>query len=151
MSSTSELRLLTLGLAPVKTHVGKVFLYDVSQLSESNDGGMRSTQFRKDLKDFLGLTADIPPFPVVDTSGKFDFLAPIKKQTENDMIDICTSEHTKIRAVLMEKARMSSAWIREFFLESDEVFVSSRDHFLELLENWNVDPCQSRKRQSEKK
>lgn len=151
MSSTSELRLLTLGLAPVKTRVGKVFLYDVSQLSESDDGGIRSSQFRKDLKDFLGLTADIPPFPVVDTSGKFDFLAPIKKQIEKNMIDICTSEHTKIRAVLMEKARISSVWIRDFFLQSNEVFVSSGDHFIELLENWNVDPCQSRKNQTENK
>ncbi|KAL3791336.1 hypothetical protein HJC23_006065 [Cyclotella cryptica] len=149
MSSTSELRLLTLGLSPVETPVGKVFLYDVSQLSESDDGGIRSTQFRKDLKDFLGLTADIPPFPAVDTSGKFDFLAPIRKQTEKDKIDICTSEHTKIRAVLMEKARRSSEWIRNFFLQSNDVFVSSRDHFLELLDKWNVDPCQSRKRSSE--
>jgi len=141
ITSASELDLLTLGLNPVKTPVGKVFLYDVSQLSESDDGGIRSTQFRRDLQTFLGLTEEISPFPAVDTSGRFDFLAPIKKQTDKDKIDICNSDHDRIRGVLMEKARTSSAWIRDYFLRSNDVFVSSRAHFLELLNRWNVDPC----------
>ena len=145
MSSSNELDLLTMGLSPVKTLVGKVFLYDVSQLSESEDGTIQSTQFRQDLKEFLGLSVDIPPFPVIDTSGRFDFLEPIKKQTEADKIDICDSDHAIIKEILMEKARTSSAWIKDYFLLSNDVAVSNRGHFLKLLESWNHDPCTAQK------
>ena len=141
MSSSRELDLLTMGLSPVEKPIGKVFLYDVAQLSESEDGTIRSTQFRQDLKDFLGLSVEIPPFPVIDTSGRFNFLEPIKKQTEADMIDICDSDHSRIKDVLMEKARTASAWIKDYFLQSNDVTVSNRKHFLELLESWNDDPC----------
>jgi hypothetical protein len=142
MTSQSELDLLQLGLDPVKTPVGKVFLYEVSQLSESEDGGgSRSTQFRDDLRDFLELTQDIPPFPTVNTAGKFDHLAPIKQQVDKEKIDICDPEHDEIREVLLEKAKLSSRWIRSFFLQSDDVVVSSRQHFRKILDTWNHDPC----------
>lgn len=142
MSSTSEKQLLQLGLQPVKSNVGPVFLYDLSQLSESGDDGVvRSVQFRTDLKRFLGLQKEIPPFPLIDTSGRFDFLSAVKRQVDGNKIDICQSEHDAIRAVLMEKATLASIWIREFFLQSDEVFVSSREHFEKILEGWSHDPC----------
>lgn len=142
MTSQSELDLLQLGLDPVKTPVGKVFLYEVSQLSESEDGGgSRSTQFRDDLRDFFELTQDIPPFPTVNTAGKFDHLAPIKQQVDKEKIDICDPEHDEIREVLLEKAKLSSRWIRSFFLQSDDVVVSSRQHFRKILDTWNHDPC----------
>lgn len=142
MSSASEKQILQLGLDRVKSNVGPVFLYEVSQLSESdNDGGVRSTQFRTDLKRFLGLQQEIPPFPRVDTSGRFDFLPGVKHQINRNKIDICQPKHDIIRKVLMEKAKLASTWIREYFLESDEVFVSSRDHFELILESWMHDPC----------
>ncbi len=142
MSSTSEKQLLQLGLDRVKSNVGPVFLYDVSQLSESDsDGGARSTQFRTDLKRFLGLQTEIPPFPLVDTSGRFDFLPGVKHQVNRNKIDICQPKHDIIRKVLMEKAKLASTWIRKYFLQSDEVFVSSRDHFELILESWMHDPC----------
>jgi hypothetical protein len=143
--TSKELDLLTMGLTPVKTPVGKIFLYDLSQLSESEDGRIQSTQFREDLKAFLGLTVDIPPFPTIDTSGRFDFLEPIKQQTDANKIDICDNEHARIHQVLMEKARTSSVWIRDYFLQSNAVIVSNRSHFVELLERWNEDPCVERK------
>ncbi len=144
MSSASEKQLLQLGLERVKSNVGPVFLYEVSQLSESdNDGGVRSAQFRTDLRRFLGLQEEIqlPPFPIVDTSGRFDFLPGVKHQIDSNKIDICQSKHDIIRKVLMEKAKLASTWIREYFLQSDEVFVSSRDHFELILESWMHDPC----------
>jgi len=142
MSSTSEIQLLQLGLDPVKSKVGPVFLYEVSQLSESGyNGAVRSAQFRTDLKGFLGLQKEIPPFPLIDTSGRFDFLPPVKRQVDRNKIDICQPEHAAIRAVLMEKATLASKWILEYFLQSDEVFVSSRDHFEMILESWKHDPC----------
>ncbi len=142
MSSTSEKQLLQLGLEPVKSKVGPVFLYEVSQLSESGgDGGVRSAQFRTDLKQFLGLQGEIPPFPLVDTSGRFDFLPVVKRQVDKNKIDICQPKHDIIRKVLMEKAKQASTWIRMYFLQSDEVFVSSREHFELILESWMHDPC----------
>ena len=142
MSSSSEKQLLQLGLSRVKSKVGEVFLYEVSQLSESgNDGGARSVKFRKDLKQFLGLHENILPFPVIDTSGRFDFLPIVKRQVDRNKIDICQPEHDVIRAVLMEKAVLASEWIRKYFLQSNEVFVSSREHFESILESWMYDPC----------
>lgn len=142
MSSTSEKELLQLGIAPLKTKVGPVFLYEVSQLSENgDDGGVRSAQFRTDLKKFLGLQKDIHPFQHVDTSGRFDYLAHVKRQVDQNKIDICKTEHDVIREVLMKKARASSKWLREYFIQSDEVFVSAREHFVSILESWMYDPC----------
>ena len=142
MSSTSEKELLQLGIAPLKTKVGPVFLYEVSQLSENgDDGGVRSAQFRTDLKKFLGLQKDIHPFQHVDTSGRFDYLAHVKRQVDQNKIDKCKTEHDVIREVLMKKARASSKWLREYFIQSDEVFVSAREHFVSILESWMYDPC----------
>ena len=146
MTSTSEKDLLQLGLEPVKTKLGPVFLYEISQLSDSGDpGGVRSAQFRKDLKRFLGLQQEIPPFPFIDTSGRFDFLAPVKRQVDQNKINICDANHDAIRGVLMEKAILASEWIRNYFLQSEEVFVSSRQHFELIIDSWRFDPCTLKK------
>lgn len=141
MTTSSERELLVLGLDPVRTPVGPVFLYEVSQLSESDDGGIRSKQFRKDLGNFLELSTEIPPFPKLDTSGRFDSVPGIKSLTDESKINICDTEHDDIREVLMEKAKMSSVWIREYFIHSDEVVISSRNHFIDIIEGWMYDPC----------
>lgn len=41
-------------------------------------------------------------------------------------------------------ARPASVWIRNYFIESDEVVVSSPNYFKESLETWMYDPCGSR-------
>lgn len=133
LSSKSELNLLSLVINPVQPKVGPVFLYDISQLSEA--------QFRKDLKDFLGLARDIPPFPAIDTSGRFDHLPSIKHKTANQKIDICDGEHDAIRLVLMKKATSASIWIQDYFLKSEDVFVSNRPWFETVLNSWKRDPC----------
>lgn len=133
MTSKAELKLLSLGLKPVQSNVGSVFLYDLSQLSE--------TQFRNDLKDFLGLDRDIPPIPAVDTSGRFDHISGVRRQTEKNKIDICDKEHTAIRKALMKKANGASIWMREYFLKSEDVFVSNRKYFESVLKSWANDPC----------
>mmetsp|Transcript_11518 Transcript_11518/g.24551 ORF Transcript_11518/g.24551 Transcript_11518/m.24551 type:complete len:531 (-) Transcript_11518:122-1714(-) len=137
LSSSSELNLLTSGDQlrdqVVKSSVGPVFLYDTSQLSD--------TIFRQDLRDFLGLKKDIPPFPTIDTSGRFDHITSIKKLTTQEKIDICNPEHDAIRSELMEKARKASIWIRNYFLKSEDVFVSNRIYFEAVLDSWKNDPC----------
>ena len=131
--SSSELKLLSLNLKPVTSKVGPIFIYELTQLSDK--------RFRKDLKDFLGLTKDIPPIPQIDTSGRFDHLPSVKQQTSNKKIDICDSEHDAIRLVLMEKAKRISTWMRQYFIKSDEVFVSNRPYFESMLKSWMWDPC----------
>lgn len=131
LSSPSELKLLSLAINPHK--VGPVFLYDISQLSE--------VKFRSDLRDFLGLTKEIPPFPAIDTSGRFDHISSVKRRTANEKIDICNSEHNDIRAVLMEKATRASIWLEDYFLQSEDVFVSNRPYFKDVLKSWKADPC----------
>lgn len=108
MNSNEEKKLLTLGLEPVETKVGNVFLYDVAQLSEK--------RFRRDLQDFLGLSKDIPEFPAIvssyedchcerllrqnrvvnlcfsffqSTAGRFDHIDSYKQKSSRKKIDIC--------------------------------------------------------------
>ena len=88
LSSPSELKLLSLGHHPVQSSVGPVFLCELSQSSE--------VKSRQDLRDFLGLSKDIPPFPAVDTSGRFDHITAVKQRTANEKIDICDPEHDAI-------------------------------------------------------
>mmetsp|Transcript_18 Transcript_18/g.50 ORF Transcript_18/g.50 Transcript_18/m.50 type:complete len:507 (+) Transcript_18:55-1575(+) len=133
LAAPSELKLLSLAINHVQPKVGPVFIYDISQLSE--------VKFRKDLRDFLGLTKDIPPFPAIDTSGRFDHLMAVKGQKVNKKIDICDPEHNVIRSVLMKKASSASVWIHDYFLNSEDVFVSNRPYFEAVLKSWKNDPC----------
>jgi len=136
MSSESEMKLLSQSTAqtnPVKSSVGPVFIYELSQLS--------SDAFRRGLRDFLGLKKDIPPIPQVDTSGRFDHLSGVKRKTTQQKINICDGEHKAIRSALMKKARSSSVWIRDYFLKSEDVFVSDRQYFENMIKSWMRDPC----------
>jgi hypothetical protein len=63
---------------------------------------------------------------------------------DSKTINICDLKYEKLRAVLMDIARPASIWIRKYFIESDEVIVSSPDYFKETLETWMHDPCDSR-------
>jgi hypothetical protein len=42
----------------------------------------------------------------------------------------------------MEQAMNASTWIRQYFLHSPDVVVSSRDYFIhDLMASWKRDPC----------
>ncbi len=62
----------------------------------------------------------------------------------NSTIDICNDEYFPVRQDLMDISRNASLWFRNYFLASDEVFVSSRDYLDQILEGWMIDPCQER-------
>jgi hypothetical protein len=59
------------------------------------------------------------------------------------IIDICDERYGLVRAELMKNAIAASRWIREYFLESPDVTVSSPEYFRSLLEGWMTDPCDS--------
>lgn len=112
-----------------------VFLYEISQMHDSDES--RSAQYRADLQQYLGLQEPLEPL----AESKESHGDHPNKDLE---IDICSPKLSSVHAELMQIARDSSIWIRNYFLQLPEVYVSSPDHFDELLENWMVDPCVSR-------
>mmetsp|Transcript_18726 Transcript_18726/g.53860 ORF Transcript_18726/g.53860 Transcript_18726/m.53860 type:complete len:416 (+) Transcript_18726:98-1345(+) len=136
-----ERELLELNLNRVK-QVGDVFIYELGQLSDTNQTRVR--QFRQDLARFLGLHGEMPPIPHVNTLGRFDYIEAWKEEAHARKIDICDDEHIYARRILQDKTERTSKWIREYLLQSNEVFVSSRDYFTAIVKGWVDDPCRNR-------
>jgi hypothetical protein len=117
----------------------RVFLYDTKQLADTNE--TRIAQFRTDVQHFLNLKEEMPPIPHYSPGSK-----PLEDKAEQDAkdakkIDICSDEFIPLRQDLMKHARGASEWILNYFLDAPGVVVSSRDHFREILLEWNHDPC----------
>ena len=115
-------------LKPLAPFGGKIFLIELSQIRARKD------ELRRDLSDYLGL--DLPDMSPLSNKGyAFD-----------EAIDICEGQFKDIRDVLLVHAKRSSRWILDYFLQSPDVSVSSREYFVETLENWGKDPCDSHHR-----
>jgi hypothetical protein len=121
---------------PVPTR-RRVFLYEISQLSHPQ----RESQFRKDLQHFLHLQIPIDPF-VWFKPGKNQTNERIDiKQFSGNKINICEDRYMELRKVLLHHADQASRWIRGYFLNANGVVVSSRRHFEQILQSWEIDPC----------
>jgi hypothetical protein len=81
-----------------------VFLYDVNQLYDSN--ATRTEAFKADLRDFLGVKADMPE-PVKE--GK-------ASKPKMQKMDICEPEFAALRAELLEIGERASIWITKYFM-----------------------------------
>lgn len=145
---------------PVPT-TRRVFLYDVSQLSDSNE--QRANQFRTDLQHYLHLTNPIDPFiwfkpgrnhSTDHAKGKERGLFQTSTATTRPSsvgsslrkIDICDERYNHLRSVLMHHAVQSSRWMRRYFVHANGVVVSSKDYFANsLLTSWEQDPCAARR------
>mmetsp|Transcript_32973 Transcript_32973/g.72318 ORF Transcript_32973/g.72318 Transcript_32973/m.72318 type:complete len:442 (+) Transcript_32973:129-1454(+) len=136
--SFDERKLLELHLDRVRK-VGDVFIYELGQLSDTNE--TRARQFRNDLGKFLGLQGEMPPIPHVNTLGRFDYISEWREEGHQRKINICDEEHEFVRSILQDKTERTSKWMREYFLESKEVVVSSPDYMTEILDGWMKDPC----------
>lgn len=122
---------------PVKSP-HKVFLYDVSQLSDPEN----ESTFLNDLQSFLHLREPIPPM-IWFRPGK-NLTSTLKKRRDVNKIDIC--DYDELRAVLLDQAKGAVAWFKNYFLHSPDVMVSSPNQFIStILESWLVDPCVERK------
>jgi hypothetical protein len=137
----------------INDNVGQVFIYVIDQLEDEKTQHI----FVKDLFQFLGIHIDdhhdhhrqdnqsmTPNVPHISTAGVLDYIPGIKEMTSEKMIDICDAKHDKIRRVLMKKSINSSIWIRKYFLNSQDVHVSSREFFEAKLEEWMNDPCSTK-------
>ena len=105
-----------------------VFLYDVAQLHDRDKA--RTALFKRDLQNFLGLKVPMPEFE--DDS---------KSSSKPKAMDICDPKYEGIRKELIAIGTRASMWIRKYFLKSDQVYVSSREFFENVLEDWKNDPC----------
>lgn len=117
----------------------RVFLYEVSQLSDKDE--TRSLRLRQDLQDYLKLDKPIEPF-IWFKPGKNHSDPSVKQAIESQKIDIC--QHLEVKSVLMRHAIQASEWITKFFIDADGVVVSSKEHFRKILMSWKVDPCSER-------
>ena len=112
-----------------------VFLYEISQMRDTDE--TRAAQYRRDLQSYLGLQTPLEPLTESEESHH-------EHPNKDKEIDICAPEHTIVHDELLKIARDSSLWIRHYFLNLPDVFVSSPDHFEALLEDWMNDPCDRR-------
>jgi len=168
-SSTPEERSLLLGSGNDSTKKGrrnniinnklrkplknKVFLYDTSQMNDSDE--IRQDAFRRDLSNFLGLKNPIVP-PKKTTTTKGGTSSSLGTADDKPLVavddnanprrkyplDICDPRYeATLRAELLRNARDASAWIRRYFMDHPDVTVSSPDFFREQLLLWEKDPC----------
>lgn len=116
-----------------------IFLFDMKQLSDDNH--TRTAQFRKDVGKFLELKYELPEM------GHFipgrQWHPEVQEQKDKIKIDICDKQYAPVREELMRLSRQNAQWIREVFLYSPSVSVSSRGYFESILDEWMMDPCGS--------
>jgi len=117
----------------MKVLPNKVFLYEINQLNDANP--MRAQQYRADLSEFLGLEDEA----LQPRTNHTDSVTPAEVA-----LDICQKQYGPLRDELMKNSIAASKWIRNYFLQSPDVTVSSPDYFKELLLSWLIDPCDNK-------
>lgn len=146
MDTPEEMRLLNHGMSIVP-HKGKVFLMEISQLFPDHDS---SKHLREDISEFLDLKYDLKPLHARHGTGtqNHEYTDDERKKV---FVDICDDEYAPVREVLVEQGKDAAEWIRNYFLKSEDVVVSSRKEFLKLLDKWGEDPCLEKKNKDKKK
>ncbi|KAL7547185.1 hypothetical protein ACHAWF_010503 [Thalassiosira exigua] len=112
----------------------KVFVFASDQLQDKDE--MRRTKFQTDLQEFLGLKVpmmDLAKAPKVNSSGNHT--------RHPEEIDICDRRYDGIRKQLLASGKKTSLWIRNKFIKSPDLAVSSEDYFSALITKWGEDPC----------
>ena len=116
----------------------QVFLYAIEQLDDKMKD--RSEHFRSDLQHFLGIQNKIGTIPK-SNMNHFRFGT---SSAHPETINICHAKYEHLRKEVLKNAKRSSIWIKQKFMNSNDVTVGGEKHFLDLLETWEVDPCQSK-------
>lgn len=116
-----------------------VFVVEMSQFTDDNE--LRKDKLRSDLKEFLGLEGDLPATPFAKPGKQWP--EDVQAIKESRKMNICDEENRPLRNELMRLSRQSSIWIRESFLQSDDVFYSSPEFFEAAMMKWMDDPCEN--------
>jgi len=139
LSTDAEWDLLQHHKMSIEPSRSKIFLVENRQLLYDHPA---SQNFSADLRDFLALHSDLRPLkpwtPIPADEKYSNKLAAARR------INICDDEHKRIRKVLVESGRNAAEWITNYFIESEDVVVTSRELFIELLKDWAYDPCEER-------
>jgi len=114
----------------------KVFIYEDRQLDDTHVA--RRSRFQLDLQDFLGLKNPLDDFGKVPKKNVAGNLI-----NHPEHMDICKPRYDELRKQLLQHGRTTSLWITTKFIESSEVIVSNKDHFVSIVNSWGDDPCQS--------
>ena len=79
---------------------------------------------------------------------KFSCLATIgtsySSRKKYKMESICNPEYLALQNELFDMAKKASLWMRNYFLKSDDVVVSSPEYLDSLLETWTQNPCEGK-------
>lgn len=132
----------------------RVFVYEVSQLQQraSTTAKDREVLFRADLQRYLGLQEALPSLPWVKPGITRHANDTFTAAVERRKVNICDDTHAVLRKSLLEQAVNVSRWMREYFLEADNVYASSKDYLKNvILAGWEVDPCIARIEKSQRK
>ena len=109
-------------------YVGNVFITELGQIGDVNI--TRKAEYTNGLESFLRLTPNSL------------FWKPRNgNRTKERFIDICDERFSPLRGLLIDAGLKASKWIRLYLLDSPRVFVSNREHFLQLINQWQFDPC----------
>lgn len=114
-----------------------VFLFEMHQLSDTDP--KRTVAFRKDIQSFMGLKGELPE--ILHHRPGRNWGKDKQREKDGKKIDICDEQHKRVRRELLRLGGLGSQWIRDVFLASPDVFVSSRPYLEELLLDWTQDPC----------
>jgi hypothetical protein len=110
-----------------------VFLYTVDQLEDSDEE--RSKNLRKEMQDYLGLSAPIEAF------GHENKNHAVGASSHTELIAICDDKFAPVRAKLVEQGAKTAEWLRDHFILSEDVVVANHAHFVQTLQSWGTDPC----------
>jgi hypothetical protein len=125
----------------LSTIPNRVFLYDVGQLYDKDES--RVSIFRRDLTTFLGLTTPLTNSSSASNNMTTTAKITTEKSNKYAHIDICHADYDAIRKELVEIGKRASVWIVKYFMQSEQVVVSSPDFFASILESWKEDPCKN--------
>jgi hypothetical protein len=119
-----------------------VFLIEMTQFADKNE--VRAEKLKTDLREFLGVTQPFNSTAPHKVPGKV-WIPAIQAVRDTYKIHICDDKWKELRAVLMKGARETSLWIRESFIKSPDVRVSSPEFLEQAFLGWMDDPCDKEK------
>ena len=133
MNTRAEKRMLNHQMSIHSLSDAKVFILDVDQMD--GEDATLTNQVRDDIQLFLELEhGALPPMGkhVPDRE---------RQQVHKHPIDICERKYKFIRDILIQNGAEASKWIQTYFLQSPDVYLSSRDKFIYMIDQWKYDPC----------
>ena len=110
-----------------------VFLYTVDQLDDADVD--RSENLRTTMQKYIGLKKPIQAF------GHENKNHATGKAAHSESISICDDKWANVRAKLVQQGARTAQWLQDEFIHSKDVVVANKEHFIETISTWAVDPC----------